>query len=199
VQRRRWKAFRGVARLSQIPSKTPITRAYMYRNSFLSLAASSLMWTTAATNAEQRFCEPCRAGDCVVRNDRSEVRDLPLSCRPQEPNVWAYSDYCFPRLSGAPPHPRVHKSAATILAFPFGWRGGPISERRPAVWIVARLISGSRSSTLAQSQSEPLLNRVTSHPWPPCRRHVSDLPAAHACHNRIRCVLRLIAHQPGDD
>jgi hypothetical protein len=27
----------------------------------LFLAASSLTWTTAATNAEQRSCEPCRA------------------------------------------------------------------------------------------------------------------------------------------
>jgi hypothetical protein len=38
--------------------KTPMK----YASAFLSLATSSLTWITAATNAEQRFCEPCHAG-----------------------------------------------------------------------------------------------------------------------------------------
>ena len=45
------------------------------------------MWTTAATNSEQSFCEPCRGGDCV----------------------WKVIPHCDPSVLDAPHPARDHR------------------------------------------------------------------------------------------
>jgi hypothetical protein len=49
------------SQLEAPPTQCPRCKTLMKVRKCISLAASSLTWTTAATNAEQRSCEPCRA------------------------------------------------------------------------------------------------------------------------------------------